>query len=107
KCGSGFYPARRAQCKLSAWQIFFINGGYNFLIAKDKQVMKDIEDGKIYRREPNTGKSTLVQKGDYFGLYNSSKHTANFGLRYKNIKYKSGATLSVKYRGKYGFQGDE
>ncbi len=83
----------------------FLNSGYNFLIAKDKKVIKDIREGKLYRRDPSTGRSTLVQLSDYKGLYNRSKHTANLSLQYRNLEYKGNINLTVKYRGRYGFQG--
>lgn len=84
---------------------FYFNSGYNFLIAKDKQVLRDIRNGKLYRRNPATGRSSLVELSDYKGLYNRSKHTANLGLQYRNLRHKAGASLTVKYRGSYGFQG--
>lgn len=84
---------------------FYLNTGYNYLVAKDKKVIEEIKEGKLYRRDPSTGLSTLVKPGDYKGLYNRSRHTANLGLQYRNISYKGGANLTAKYRGKYGFQG--
>lgn len=84
---------------------FYLNTGYNFLIAKDKKVIQDIKEGKIYKRNPSTGRSTVVKPGDYKGLYNRSRHTANLSLQYRNIRYKGGINLTAKYRGKYGFQG--
>lgn len=84
---------------------FYFNAGYNFLIAKDKQVIKDIKEHKIYRRNPYTGKTTLVQLSDYKGLYNRSKNTANFSLQYSNIRYGASVNIEAKYRGRYGFQG--
>lgn len=84
---------------------FNVNAGYNFLIAKDKKVIRDIRDGKIYKRDPSTGRSHPVELDDYHGLYNRSKHTANLSLLYHNFKYKTGVNLSAKYRGRYGFQG--
>ena len=79
--------------------------GYNFLIAKDKDVVDEIRKGKLYRRDPNTGYSHLVALKDYEGLYNRSKHTANLNIQYTNNEFKASAMLSVKYRGRYGFQG--
>lgn len=84
---------------------FNLNAGYNFLIAKDKQVVRDLKEGKIYRRDPYTGRSGIVQPNEYKGLYNRSKHTANINFQYHNFRYKAGANLAAKYRGKYGFQG--
>ncbi len=84
---------------------FLINAGYNLLDAKDKKVIQDIKEGKIYKRDPSSGKSTLVKAKDYKGLYNRSRHTAMLSVQYTNSKLKAGAGLFVKYRGRYGFQG--
>lgn len=82
-----------------------LNAGYNYLVAKDKTVMDDIKNKKIYKRDPVTTTTTLVKPEDYKGLYNRSKHTANLSVHYHNFIYKTDASLLVKYRGKYGFQG--
>lgn len=79
--------------------------GYNFLIAKDKDVIDEIRKGKLYRRDPNTSYSHIVTLKDYKGLYNRSKHTANLSIQYTNNEFKASGMLSVKYRGRYGFQG--
>lgn len=79
--------------------------GYNFLIAKDKDVVDEIKNGKLYRRDPGTGFSHLVSLSDYKGLYNRSRHTGNLNVQYKNLDLDASAMLTVKYRGKYGFQG--
>ncbi len=79
--------------------------GYNFLIAKDKDVLDEIRAKKIYRRDPSTGYSQLVTLQDYKGLYNRSRHTANLSIQYTNATLDGSIMLSAKYRGKYGFQG--
>ncbi len=75
------------------------------LNAKDKKVIQNIKDKKVFKRDPVTSNSSLVTLQDYKGLYNRSKHTANFNIQYRNVKYKADANLLVKYRGKFGFQG--
>lgn len=84
---------------------FTLGGGYNYLNAKDKKIIQDIKNKKIFKRDPITSNSSLVTLNDYKGLYNRSKHTANFNIQYRNFKYKADANLLLKYRGKYGFQG--
>lgn len=82
-----------------------ISTNYNFLIAKDKDVIEQIKNGKLYRRDPNTGYSHLVSLSDYKGLYNRSRHTGNLNIQYTNFELEGSAMLTLKYRGKYGFQG--
>ena len=76
--------------------------GYQYLIAKDKSVVKALEEGKIFARDPITLASFQLKKSDYFGLFNRSKHTANFKILYKIPSIKSDVNLRVFYRSKYG-----
>ncbi|WP_456315043.1 TonB-dependent receptor plug domain-containing protein [Pseudomonas shirazensis] len=74
--------------------------GYQYLIAKDKSVVDDFEDHKYIR---NSELQTIeINKSDYFGLYNRSKHTANFKLAYTIPSIKADINLRVLYRSKYG-----
>lgn len=84
---------------------FSFNVGYQYLIAKDKQVLHDIKEGKLYKRDPMTHITSPITKNDYKGLYNRSSHTANLKFRYQNIPNKINAFLTAKYRGTYGFNG--
>ncbi|MEO6819849.1 MAG: TonB-dependent receptor [Ginsengibacter sp.] len=80
-------------------------GGYQFLIAKDKEVVREIKEGKMYKRDPVTYVTKLVTADEYKGLYNRSRNTANLRLQYNNILYNGSAFITAKYRGKYGFSG--
>jgi outer membrane receptor for ferrienterochelin and colicins len=60
----------------------------------------------MYRRDPATNETTLVTKADYKGLFNRSKHSANISLRYSNNQYKASAYITAKYRGRFGYNGD-
>jgi len=84
---------------------FSIFAGYQFLIAKDKEVLQKIEEGKLYKRDPGTYQTTIVTKDEYKGLYNRSNNNANFRFQYNNIRYKATAFITSKYRGGYGFSG--
>lgn len=84
---------------------FFLNTGYQYLIAKDKEILHKIREGTMYKRDPYTNVTTLVTKSEYKGLYNRSRNTANLRFQYNNIQYKANAFITVKYRGRYGFSG--
>ena len=86
-------------------QNFSLFGGYQYLIAKDKKVLEQIKDGKMYKRDPDTYLTSLVTKGEYKGLYNRSRNTANLRFQYNNLLYKANAFITAKYRGSYGFSG--
>lgn len=76
--------------------------GYQLLIAKDKEVVKELEAGNVYARDPETNATRRVSPNDYGGLFNRSRHMANAKLFYEN---KNGWSTSVRaiYRGRYGF----
>lgn len=86
-------------------QYFSLFGGYQFLIAKDKEVLKKIKEGSMYKRDPNTNETSLVTKDEYKGLFNRSKHTANARLQYHSEENGITVFVSGKYRGKYGYSG--
>lgn len=82
---------------------FSINAGYQYLEAKDKDVVKRIKDGDVVKRDPVTFVSSYVSSKDYGGLFNRSKHTANLQLFYNSKDKKWGANIRANYRGRYGY----
>lgn len=77
--------------------------GYQYLIAKNKEVVEDIKEGKYYARDPSTLVTSLVTEQQYGGLFNRSKHMANIKLFYLNKKNGWNGTIRAIYRGRYGF----
>lgn len=86
-------------------QNFSLFGGYQYLITKDKKILQQIKDGKLYKRDPDTYVTTLVTKREYKGLYNRSRNTVNLRFQYNNLSCKANAFITAKYRGAYGFSG--
>ena len=82
---------------------FSLYGSYQYLIAKDKEVVRKIRKEEMYKRDPVTNVTSLVTKEEYKGLYNRSRNTANLRLQYNNLLYKVSAFITSKYRGRYGF----
>jgi len=78
-----------------------ISGGYQFLIAKDKEQETLIKAGAIYYRKTPSSPSQKLQIKDYVGLANRSKHTANLKLFYQNHKHDFNANVRVIYKSKY------
>ena len=76
--------------------------GYQYLVAKDKSVLKAIDKGEVFARDQTTLASFQLKKDDYFGLFNRSKHTANFKVLYTIPTIKTAINLRVFYRSKYG-----
>jgi outer membrane receptor for ferrienterochelin and colicins len=81
---------------------FRVSFGYQYLIAKDRSVVKAIENGQVFARDPETLESFQLTKSDYFGLFNRSKHTANVKFFYSIPKLKTDINLRVIYRSKFG-----
>jgi len=72
------------------------------LFAKDKEVLKSIEDGLVFGRDPVTKLSYRISKSDYFGLYNRSRHTESIKLFYENSKSNWNASCRVIYKSRFG-----
>jgi outer membrane receptor for ferrienterochelin and colicins len=82
---------------------FSLNAGYQFMEAKDKEVVEKLENGEIYRRDPVTYATVRVKSSEYEGLFNRSKHSANIKLFYENTSKRITASVRGVYRNKYGF----
>lgn len=76
-------------------------GGYQFLDAKDKQEITNIETGTVFFRRTPSSPSEVLKESDYFGLANRSKHTANAKLFYQNLIQNFSANIRAIYRSKY------
>lgn len=80
-----------------------INAGYQFLDARDKDIVQKIKDKKIVKRDPVTYNSSYTTMSEYGGLFNRSKHSANIQLLYHNRKNDFSANARANYRGKFGY----
>lgn len=84
-------------------QNWVFSTGYQYLEAKDKGVIENIEEGSIYARNNETKKVERVSVNSYGGLFNRSKHSGNAKIFYKNIKNNFDVNLRCVYRGAFGF----
>lgn len=82
-----------------------LSAGYQYLEAKDQEVVKQIKAGKLYYRDSN-GDEWKVKSSRYGGLYNRSKHSGNLKLNYENRKYDFNVLARAVYRGRFGYGGD-
>ena len=85
--------------KTDNWEIKF---GYQLLYAYDTEVVKDIEkaDSDYYALDTETLTSTKLNKDDYFGLFNRSRHMGNIKLNYQ-LNEKIELSTILTYRSKY------
>jgi len=79
-----------------------VSTGYQYLIAKNKDAVKDFKEGKVYVRLNPLSSAFKLKEEEYFGLFNRSRHTANFKLFYQYKPWKANANLRLIYRSKYG-----
>lgn len=82
---------------------FSLSAGYQYLDAKDKDVLKRIKNAEIVKRDPVTYFSSYVTKSQYGGLFNRSKHTANLQFFYTEKEKGWAANIRATYRGRYGY----
>lgn len=80
-----------------------ISAGYQLLVAKDKEEIKNIKDGKVYARNPETNITYRVSLAEYGGLFNRSRHMLNAKIFYNNLRHGWTASARFIYRGRYGF----
>jgi outer membrane receptor for ferrienterochelin and colicins len=84
-------------------QVFTINAGYQYLDAKDKDVITRLRDNQIVKRDPVTFQSTNVTSKEYGGLFNRSRHTANLQLSFSNKHHWLNGSIRAVYRGRFGY----
>lgn len=78
-----------------------LSAGYQYLEAKDKQVLDDIRAGKIFKPTPSGARK--VKESEYGGLLNRSPHTGNFKALYDHDQTGTTVNLTLIVRDKYGY----
>ena len=89
-------------CTSRFFKNILLTGGYQLLYAKDKEAVSAFKAGKVYGRASSASSAFALKKSDYFGLYNRSRHTANFKVFYTLPQYKANMNIRLTYRSKYG-----
>jgi len=83
-----------------------VNGGYQYLVAKDRGVKDSILSGSYpwYKiRNNSTGETFDSRPYDYWGLENRSRHMVNLRVFYRWQKPGVGISFRANYRGRYPF----
>ncbi len=76
--------------------------GGQYLQAKDKDKLREIEKGLVFGRDPETGNVYRLRKSDYVGLPMRSAHAENIHLTYTDAKRNWDASLRIIHRGRFG-----
>ncbi len=79
------------------------NIAYQFLQTGDLDVMRKIEEGKLFKRDA-LGNDVRVSLKDYGGLFHRPVHSANIRLTYQHNQFGLFSTLRVNLKSKYGFK---
>jgi outer membrane receptor for ferrienterochelin and colicins len=74
--------------------------GYQYLITADKDELDKINQQVYYVREAN-GNVRVMEKSDYLGLPNRSKHMVNAKVNYEPINKKWFVNIRAMYRSKW------
>ena len=89
----------------ASWQFhksFNLSGGYQFLMTADKDILDAIEAGQMYKRNEQTGISSLLTRKEYAGLPGRSKHMVNLKLFYESTSQRWFGTARAIYRSGWG-----
>ena len=81
---------------------FSLQGGYQFLMTADKDVLNKIKSGNEYARTIGTNQTYQLSRNEYAGLPNRSAHMANAKLFYENKKNGWSGSLRAIYRSRWG-----
>ena len=90
------------QSKFKADNFLNYSLGYQLLYAYDLDAREAFDNGEIYARLTPSSPAFRLNKSDYFGLYNRSRHMGTLKINYNNLEKKFSANLRVRYRSKYG-----
>ena len=88
-----------------SWQprrAFNATVSYTYLNAKDRDVLDDLEAGRVFRRT-ESGRDVAVPVSDYAGLRGRSRHRATVRLTTRAESIGFTASVRGRYRGRYGF----
>ncbi len=76
-------------------------GSYQFLQARDRDLVEALEAGTVFGRDLS-GRDTRLGVGDYDGLFGRSPHTAT--LRATLTRGSASASLRGRWRSRYGYR---
>ena len=77
---------------------FSVAGSYQLLFTADKDQLKEIKDNRVYTKDAN-GFPRLMERSEYFGLPNRSRHMGNIKFLYEQNNYF--INIRALYRSKW------
>ena len=94
--------AEHVTCSNRPWKTVTLSAGYQLLYAYDKAKEEALDAGEVFARDPETLETIRLERSDYFGLENRSRHTLNFKAFYELPAVDAFANLRVTYRSRFG-----
>ncbi len=77
--------------------------GYQFLQARDREVVEALETGTVFGRDPS-GREYRLGPGDYGGMFGRSPHTATLRAVYAHTPFGLTASVRGRWRSRYGYR---
>ena len=82
---------------------FDITLGYQFLQARDREVVTALKEGTVFGRLPN-GRDYRLSLGDYTGMFGRSPHSASIRAAYMNTDLDLTISIQGRWRSRYGYR---
>ena len=82
---------------------FEVAVGYQFLQARDREVVEALESGTVFGRDPD-GREYRLGVSDYGGLFGRSPHTATLRTAYVHTPLGLTASVRGRWRSRYGYR---
>lgn len=80
---NGFTQGAEVEINWQPVKVLKISSGYQYLLTADKEELKNVKAGNEYTRNDN-GTSRVLNRSEYIGLPNRSRHMANLKFTYEN-----------------------
>jgi len=77
--------------------------GYQFLQARDREVIEDLKSGNVFGRSL-TGRDYRLVLSDYAGMFGRSPHSATFRAAYIHTGIDLTASVHGRWRSRYGYR---
>jgi len=77
--------------------------GYQFLQARDREIVMALKEGSVFGRLPS-GQDYRLDLGDYTGMFGRSPHSASVRAAYMNTDIGLTASVHGRWRSRYGYR---
>jgi outer membrane receptor for ferrienterochelin and colicins len=108
-----YYNVAKVRTLGTEWNIAYkvsdkvkITGGYQWLMAFDKEALSLVNKGQIYARQTPVSPSFALNRSDYLGLPNRSSHIITVKLSGNLAKTGVNWTTRLMYRSSFGINDD-